>query len=124
MWTHIQGRASGSNSWNSRKGDIARSSGGPGRLAVRDRGVQSASNENPEQEKTLLRAENQAFKKLQSDMVKAGVGVDFFLMAPAGGYLDIATIGMCIFIFYSLFSTDPVDRSHFFQVRWRGLLLP
>ncbi|KAF2173671.1 hypothetical protein M409DRAFT_15948 [Zasmidium cellare ATCC 36951] len=66
---------------------------GPGRLAVRDRGVQSASNENPEQEKTLLRVENQAYKKLQADMVKAGVGVDFFLMAPAGGYLDIATIG-------------------------------
>ena len=42
---------------------------------------------------TLLRTENQAYKKIQADMVKAGVGVDFFLMAPAGGYLDIATIG-------------------------------
>lgn len=67
---------------------------GPGRLTVRDRGMQTASNDNPEQEKVLFRTENQSFKKLQADMVKAGVGVDFFLTAPAGGYLDIATIGL------------------------------
>ena len=28
-------------------------------------------------------------------MVEAGVGVDFFMAAPSGGYLDIATIGHC-----------------------------
>ncbi|PIA95616.1 Protein transport protein Sec24C [Cercospora beticola] len=67
---------------------------GPGRLTVRDRNMQTASNDNPEQEKVLFRTENQSYKKLQADMVKAGVGVDFFLTAPAGGYLDIATIGL------------------------------
>ncbi|EME42055.1 hypothetical protein DOTSEDRAFT_72974 [Dothistroma septosporum NZE10] len=66
---------------------------GPGRLTVRDKGMQTASNDHPEQEKVLLRTENVAFKKIQADMVKAGVGIDFFLTAPAGGYLDIATIG-------------------------------
>jgi len=28
-------------------------------------------------------------------MVSIGVGVDFFMAAPTGGYLDIATIGKC-----------------------------
>lgn len=66
---------------------------GPGKLTMRDKGMQTASNDHPEQEKVLLGTDNVSFKKLQADMVKAGVGVDFFLMAPAGGYLDIATIG-------------------------------
>jgi protein transport protein SEC24 len=67
---------------------------GPGRLTVRDKGMQTASNDHPEQEKVLLRTENASFKKLHADMIKAGVGVDFFLNAPSGGYLDIATIGL------------------------------
>lgn len=66
---------------------------GPGKLTMRDRGMQTASNDHPEQEKVLLSTENVSYKKLQSDMIKAGVGADFFMMAPAGGYLDIATIG-------------------------------
>jgi protein transport protein SEC24 len=67
---------------------------GPGRLTVRDKGVQTASNDHPEQEKVLLRTENAAFKKIHAEMIKAGVGVDFFLTSPSGGYLDIATIGL------------------------------
>jgi protein transport protein SEC24 len=67
---------------------------GPGRLTVRDKGMQTASNDHPEQEKVLLRTENASFKKLHADMIKAGVGVDFFLNAPSGGYLDIATVGL------------------------------
>ena len=67
---------------------------GPGRLTMRDQGLQTTSNDHPEQEKVLLRTENQSFRKLSSDLVKAGVGVDYFLMAPHGGYLDIATIGL------------------------------
>jgi protein transport protein SEC24 len=27
-------------------------------------------------------------------MVQSGIGIDFFMAAPSGGYLDIATIGM------------------------------
>lgn len=67
---------------------------GPGRLNLRDKGVNSAGVDNPEQEKALLKTENVSFKKVQSDMIKAGVGVDFFLTSPSGGYLDIATIGL------------------------------
>jgi len=43
--------------------------------------------------KELLKTDHQAIRKCQAEMVKAGVGVDFFLAAPMGGYLDIATIG-------------------------------
>lgn len=67
---------------------------GPGKLTMRDKGMQTASDNHPEQEKVLLRTEHAGFKKLHADCVKAGVGVDFFLNAPAGGYLDIATIGL------------------------------
>lgn len=66
---------------------------GPARLTVRDKGMQTASNDHPEQDRVLLKAENPAYKKFQADCVKAGVGVDFFLTAPAGGYLDVASIG-------------------------------
>lgn len=64
---------------------------GPGRLFVRDKGHPPA--EDSEAAKNLLKSEYHAYKKLQADMVKSGVGVDFFLAAPAGGYLDLATIG-------------------------------
>ena len=64
---------------------------GPGRLQVRDKG--QAPNDDNEQHRNLLKTEHPQFRKMQADMVKAGVGVDFFLAAPSGGYLDIATIG-------------------------------
>ena len=64
---------------------------GPGRLNVRDKG-QAPSDDN-ENHRNLLKTENQPFRRMQADLVKAGVGVDFFLAAPSGGYLDIATIG-------------------------------
>lgn len=64
---------------------------GPGKLHVRDKG--QGQNDDYESNKPLLKTEHQPFRRLQADMVKAGVGVDFFLAAPSGGYLDIATIG-------------------------------
>ena len=64
---------------------------GPGRLHVRDKG-QAPSDDN-EHHRNLLKTEHVGFRKLQADLVKAGVGVDFFLAAPSGGYLDIPTIG-------------------------------
>jgi protein transport protein SEC24 len=64
---------------------------GPGRLQMRDKGqTQSDDGDNS---KEFLKTEHQGFRKCQADMIKAGVGVDFFLTAPMGGYLDIATIG-------------------------------
>lgn len=64
---------------------------GPGRLFLRDKGHPPA--EDSEAAKNLLKTEYSGYKKLQADMVKMGVGIDFFLSAPAGGYLDLATIG-------------------------------
>lgn len=62
---------------------------GPGRLFLRDDG----NMHNTEAEKKLLTTEHPGFKKAATKMVESGVGVDFFLAAPSGGYLDIATIG-------------------------------
>lgn len=64
---------------------------GPGKLHVREKGQHA--NDDGEHSKELLKTDNQLFRKCQADMVKAGVGVDFFLAAPIGGYLDVATIG-------------------------------
>jgi protein transport protein SEC24 len=62
---------------------------GPGRLFLRDDGkMQSHDND-----KKLLTTEHPGWRKVAEKMVASGVGVDFFLAAPGGGYLDIATIG-------------------------------
>jgi len=62
---------------------------GPGRLIVRDDG----KGRDTDAEKKLLTTEHPGFKKTASSMVTAGIGVDFFLAATGGQYLDIATIG-------------------------------
>ncbi|KAI8962100.1 beta-sandwich domain of Sec23/24 [Daldinia sp. FL1419] len=62
---------------------------GPGRLFMRDDGKYPGG----EIDKKLFSTEHPAWKKAADKMVAAGVGVDFFLAAPSGGYLDIATIG-------------------------------
>ena len=62
---------------------------GPGRLIVRDDG----RGRDTDAEKKLLTTEHPGFKKTASSMVSAGVGVDFFLAATGGQYMDIATIG-------------------------------
>ncbi len=67
---------------------------GPGRLFLRDDGkINSIEND-----KKLLTTEHPDWRKVSEKMVASGVGVDFFLAAPGGGYLDIATIGMVILI--------------------------
>ncbi|RYP12814.1 hypothetical protein DL765_007134 [Monosporascus sp. GIB2] len=62
---------------------------GPGRLFMRDDGKYLGG----EPDKKLFTAEHPDWKKIAEKMVAAGVGMDFFLAAPSGGYLDIATIG-------------------------------
>lgn len=62
---------------------------GPGRLFLRDDGKQISG----DAEKKLFTTEHPGWRKTAERMVAAGVGVDFFLAAPGGGYLDIATIG-------------------------------
>ncbi len=62
---------------------------GPGRLFMRDDGKHPGG----EIDKKLFTTEHPAWKKVAERMATAGVGVDFFMAAPTGGYLDIATIG-------------------------------
>ncbi|KAI2631098.1 hypothetical protein GGS21DRAFT_163607 [Xylaria nigripes] len=62
---------------------------GPGRLFMRDDGKYPGG----EIDKKLYTTEHPGWRKIAEKMVTAGVGIDFFLAAPSGGYLDIATIG-------------------------------
>ena len=62
---------------------------GPGRLFLRDDGKARDT----DAEKKLFGTEHPGWKKTAGKMVEAGVGVDFFMAAAGGGYLDIATIG-------------------------------
>ncbi|KAI0554867.1 hypothetical protein F4679DRAFT_525259 [Xylaria curta] len=62
---------------------------GPGRLFMRDDGKYPGG----EIDKKLFTTEHPGWKKTAEKMVAAGAGIDFFLAAPSGGYLDVATIG-------------------------------
>ncbi|CAM1509121.1 Fc.00g028600.m01.CDS01 [Cosmosporella sp. VM-42] len=62
---------------------------GPGRLFMRDDGNHPGG----EIDKKLYSTEHPAWKKVAEKMAAGGIGIDFFLAAPSGGYLDIATIG-------------------------------
>ncbi|KAL2117493.1 hypothetical protein VTJ04DRAFT_7153 [Mycothermus thermophilus] len=62
---------------------------GPGRLFMRDDGKHPGG----EPDKKLFSTEHPAWRKVAEKMVAAGVGIDYFLAAPSGGYLDIATVG-------------------------------
>lgn len=62
---------------------------GPGRLHLRDDG----KGRDTDAERRLFTTEHPGWKKTAAAMVTAGIGVDFFLAAAGGGYMDIATIG-------------------------------
>ncbi|KAL2258436.1 hypothetical protein VTK26DRAFT_8266 [Humicola hyalothermophila] len=62
---------------------------GPGRLFMRDDGKHPGG----EPDKKLFSTEHPAWRKLAEKMASIGAGVDFFMAAPSGGYLDIATVG-------------------------------
>ena len=62
---------------------------GPGRLHLRDDG----KGRDTDAEKRLYTTEHPGFKKTAQSLVGAGIGVDFFLAAAGGAYMDIATIG-------------------------------
>jgi len=64
---------------------------GPGKLFLRDKG----EGRDTDAEKKFYTTEHPGFRKTASKMVEAGVGVDFFMCTPSGGYLDVATIGHC-----------------------------
>lgn len=62
---------------------------GPGRLFLRDTGKMADTNH----EKKFLTTEHAGWKKAANDLVTSGVGIDYFIAAAGGGYMDIATIG-------------------------------
>ncbi|KAL9131374.1 MAG: hypothetical protein Q9217_000701, partial [Psora testacea] len=62
---------------------------GPGRLFLRDKNDLHGI----ETEKKLFQTEHPGWKKLAGKMVESGVGIDFFVAAAGGKYMDIATIG-------------------------------
>ncbi|KAG9754457.1 Sec23/Sec24 family protein, partial [Aureobasidium melanogenum] len=64
---------------------------GPGRLFPRDKN----EGRDTDAEKKLYTTEHPGWRSTAAKMVEAGVGIDFFMAAPSGGYLDIATIGHC-----------------------------
>ncbi|KAL8695529.1 MAG: hypothetical protein Q9224_003383 [Gallowayella concinna] len=62
---------------------------GPGRLFLRDKNDLHGI----ETERKLFQTEHAEWRTMASKMVGSGIGVDFFLAAASGGYMDIATIG-------------------------------
>lgn len=63
---------------------------GPGRLILRDDG----KGRDTDAERRLFATDHPGWKKTAAAMVTAGIGVDFFMAAAGGGYMDIATIGL------------------------------
>jgi protein transport protein SEC24 len=63
---------------------------GPGQLEMRE----DPKLHGTDAERKLFSTENPAWKKTATKLAEAGVGVDFFLAAPGGAYIDVATIGM------------------------------
>lgn len=62
---------------------------GPGRLIRRDDGKSQGT----DAERKLFGTENADWKKTATKLAESGVGIDFFLAAASGGYMDLATIG-------------------------------
>lgn len=62
---------------------------GPGKLMLRD----EAKVHGGDFEKEMLQTKTSEYKKTATEMVASGIGVDFFMAAPTGGYLDLTTIG-------------------------------
>lgn len=63
---------------------------GPGRLFLRDKNDLHGI----ETEKKLFQTEHAGWRRLANKMVESGVGIDFFIAAAGGKYMDIATIGL------------------------------
>ena len=93
---------------------------GQGRLFLRD----DNKGQNPETEKKLLVTDHPAWRKTATKMVEYGIGADFFMAAPSGGYLDIATIGRSIAYLNIVSSAEFLLRSCLFRDGGRKLLLP
>ena len=65
---------------------------GPGKLLYRDKNDLHGI----ETEKKLFQTEHPGWKKVAAKMVESGVGLDLFIAAAGGRYMDVATIGMIL----------------------------
>lgn len=92
---------------------------GPGRLFMRDEGKLHGI----ESEKKLFQTEHSGWKKTAGKMVESGIGVDFFVSAASGGYMDLATIGRTPILIPMFWINEAVDRSYLLLVWWRNVLL-
>lgn len=63
---------------------------GPGRLVMRE----DPKVHGTENERKLFATEQPGWKKAATKLAESGIGVDFFIAAPGGTYMDVATIGM------------------------------
>jgi protein transport protein SEC24 len=80
---------------------------GPGKLFLRD----DQKIHNTDSEKKLFTTEHPGYKKTAQKMVESGIGVDLFLAAPGGGYLDIATVGKRLLQLLDSFAGVTTDSS-------------
>jgi protein transport protein SEC24 len=58
----------------------------------------------PDGENKLFAIDNPDYKAAANKLTEAGVGIDFFVAAPGGSFMDLTTIGEWIFLqFIALF---------------------
>jgi protein transport protein SEC24 len=62
---------------------------GPGRLHMRE----DPKAHGTENERKLFAIEQPGWKKTAAKLAESGIGVDFFIAAPGGANMDVATIG-------------------------------
>lgn len=60
---------------------------GPGKLVMKDK------SQAPDGENKLFAIDNADWKAAASKLTEAGVGIDFFVAAPGGTFMDLTTIG-------------------------------
>lgn len=52
----------------------------------------------PDGETRLFAIENAEWKALATKLAESGIGIDFFAASPGGGFMDLTTIGIMIFL--------------------------
>ncbi len=94
---------------------------GPGRLFLRDKNDMHGI----ETERKLFQTEHPGWKKTAGKMVESGVGIDFYIAAPGGKYMDVATIGKSgCYALHTNMNLTAGYRSCFCGHWGRNLLLP
>lgn len=92
----------------------------PGKLVMRE----DPKLHGTDAEKKLFNTEHQDWKKTGSKLAEAGIGVDMFIAAPGGVYMDVATMGeLALRKRQVMKATNVVNRLRFRCHWWRDILL-